>query len=91
MKGCKMTILKELKPCPKCGSIAEMKSSFGGFDVYYGIYCTNEKCGHNNRTHNSAIFAHGLGSAGGFPPTDRDVAISEWNSQIIAVESVGGV
>jgi len=73
-----MTILKELKPCPMCGCIAEMKVSLGGFSVYYGISCT--KCEYNNRNHNSDIFTHGLGTAGGFPPTDRGIAIMKWNA-----------
>ena len=68
-----------LNPCPKCGGEAKHKCSFGGSTVYYGIYC--QKCGHDNRTHNSAIFAFGLGNAGGFPPQDRDQAIEEWNAQ----------
>lgn len=74
-----MTIIPELNPCPACGSVAEMRVSFGGFDVYYGIYCTDENCGCSNRVHNSTIFSHGLGYGGGFPPTERDVAIRDWN------------
>lgn len=70
---------RELNSCPKCGSKAEMKCSFGGPTIYYGIYCQNKDCGFDNRHHNSSIFLYGLGGSGGFPPQDRDEAIKEWN------------
>lgn len=71
--------MNELKPCPKCGGKAEMRLSFGGPVVYYGIYC---KCGHNNRHyHSEALLSHGLSSSGEYPPSDNDIAINDWNNQ----------
>lgn len=67
----------KLNAC-KCGGEAVWQITHGGGTTYYGIECL--ACGSNNRTHNSVIFSHGLGSEGGFPPHDRKEAIAEWNA-----------
>jgi len=70
--------VEELKPCPNCGKEVEMKCTFGGPVVYYGIYCS---CGFNNRNYLSgALISHGLNSSSNFPPDDREKAINDWNS-----------
>lgn len=37
-----MTITKELRPCPCCGSCAELRHTKGGDDF---VKCTNVSCG----------------------------------------------
>jgi hypothetical protein len=82
-----MKKLSELNKCKKCGGIPEMRCSFGGPVVYYGIYC---KCGNDNRKYNSEMFAYGLVCAGGFPPSNRDEAIRLWNNENSLSEVTNG-
>jgi len=73
--------MEELK-CPKCNSRAEMQVSFGGPEIFYGIYCTNKECGYDNRNKPSpGLSIHGLSDSCNFPPTNREQSIKEWTEK----------
>jgi hypothetical protein len=65
---------EEIRIC-LCGATPELKITFGGPEVYYGVYC---KCGANTR---QEVY-HGFFEGCFMPQSSEEEAIKVWNEMV---------